>query len=162
MEPRVQPLSTNQELIDVNFQVEEKSTDTANMSAGYSQRDGLLGSVGVAMNNFRGRGQILSADLTFGRWFSSQSVSFTEPWLFGTPTLAGVRVFRSKRAASFFPFDWSSYGVSLRLGRRLRWPDDFFRIEWNVEVSESEVSNVRTSVDPSYFLVGKTATAVSL
>ncbi|MCL5019314.1 MAG: outer membrane protein assembly factor BamA, partial [Patescibacteria group bacterium] len=50
--PSLKVLPDNQNLVDIIFQVEEKSTDTANMSAGYSQMDGLIGSIGVAMNNF--------------------------------------------------------------------------------------------------------------
>jgi outer membrane protein insertion porin family len=43
------PVGENQ--MDLSFKVEEKSTDTANLSAGYSELYKLIGSVGLGMNN---------------------------------------------------------------------------------------------------------------
>ena len=50
--PDVKLIENNDEEIDLEVTVEEKSTDTANMSAGYSQRDGFIGNLGLAFNNF--------------------------------------------------------------------------------------------------------------
>ncbi|MFQ5751286.1 MAG: outer membrane protein assembly factor BamA, partial [bacterium] len=77
VKPDVQPI--NEDLVDIVLEVEEKSTDTANVSAGFSERDKLIGSIGVTMNNFFGNGQILSFDWNFGRAFRSFQIGFTEP-----------------------------------------------------------------------------------
>ncbi|NIR48648.1 outer membrane protein assembly factor BamA, partial [candidate division KSB1 bacterium] len=137
--PDVRPV--NDEEVDVTIEVEEKSTDTANMSAGFSERDKLIGSIGVTMNNFMGNGQTLSFDWNFGRAFRSIQVGFTEPWLFDTPTLFGINLYDTKRDRRFTGYDQRSQGGSLRLGRRLRWPDNFFRVDWIYRIDRTNLSN---------------------
>ncbi len=137
--PDVQPV--NDEYVDISLEVEEKSTDTANLSAGYSERDKLIGSVGVTMNNFFGNGQILSFDWNFGRAFRSFQVSFTEPWFLDSPTLVGVSLYDTKRDRRFTGYEQHSQGASVRLGRRLRWPDNFFRADWIYRIDRTDLSN---------------------
>jgi outer membrane protein insertion porin family len=148
VKPDVQPISD--EKVDVSLEVTEKSTDTANMSAGWSERDKLIGSIGVAFNNFRGNGQRLSFDWNFGRYYRSFQLGFTEPWLFDTPTLAGLNVFDTKRAEGYgYEFSQRSRGGSLRVGRRLRWPDNYFRTEWIYRLQTVEYGNfVGSLADP--------------
>lgn len=137
--PDVQPISD--ENVDITIEVEEKSTDTANMSAGFSERDKLIGSIGVTMNNFMGNGQILSFDWNFGRAFRSFQISFTEPWLLDSPTLLGISLYDTKRDRRFTGYDQRSQGGSLRIGRRLRWPDNFFRVDWIYRLDRTNLSN---------------------
>jgi len=129
VKPDVQPIS--EEKVDISLEVTEKSTDTANMSAGWSERDKIIGSIGVSLNNFLGNGQRLSFDWNFGRYYRSFQLGFTEPWLFDTPTLAGINIFDTKRSNGFgYDFAQRSQGGSVRAGRRLRWPDSYFRTDW--------------------------------
>ncbi len=137
--PDVRPVSDEE--VDITIEVEEKSTDTANLSAGFSERDKLIGSVGVTMNNFLGNGQVVSFDWNFGRAFRSFAVSFTEPWLFDSPTLFGISLFDTKRDSRFTGYDQRSQGATLRIGRRLRWPDNFFRIDWIYRIDRTDLSN---------------------
>jgi len=139
VKPDVQPV--NDELVDISVEVEEKSTDTANMSAGYSERDKLIGSIGVTMNNFFGNGQVLSFDWNFGRAFRSFQISFTEPWFLDTPTLVGLSLYDLKRDRRFTGYDQRSQGVTVRFGRRLRWPDNFFRTDWIYRIDRTDLSN---------------------
>lgn len=139
VEPKVNPI--DEEKVDLEFKVEEKSTDTANMSAGWSERDRLIGSVGVAMANLFGNGQRLSFDWNFGRYYRSFNIGFTEPWLMDTPTLAGFNFYDTKRDAIYYGYQQQSRGVSLRLGRRFQWPDNFFRGDWIYRLDESTLSN---------------------
>jgi len=138
VEPRVNPL--NEEKVDLEFKVEEKSTDTANMSAGWSERDKLIGSVGLAMANLFGNGQQLSFDWNFGRYYRSFNVGFTEPWLLDSPTLAGFSIYDTKRDAVYYGYKQQSRGVSMRLGRRLSWPDNFFRGDWIYRLDQTNLS----------------------
>jgi len=137
--PDVQPISD--EKVDILIDVEEKSTQTANMSAGFSERDKLIGSLGMTMNNFLGNGQTLSFDWNFGRAFRSFQVGFTEPWFLDTPTLVGINVFDTKRDSRFVGYDQHSTGMSLRMGRRLSWPDNFFRADWIYRYDRTNLSN---------------------
>ncbi|MCK4818164.1 outer membrane protein assembly factor BamA, partial [bacterium] len=82
-------LPVDEEELDLSYRVEEKSTDTANLSVGWSELDRLIGSVGLGMNNLFGNGQRLSLDWNFGRFYRAFSLSFTEPWFLNTPTLIG-------------------------------------------------------------------------
>ncbi len=137
--PDVQPISDEE--VDILLEVEEKSTQTANMSAGFSERDKLIGSLGMTMNNFLGNGQTLSFDWNFGRAFRSFQLGFTEPWFLDTPTLVGINIFDTKRDRRFIGYDQSSRGLSLRFGRRLSWPDNFFRADWIYRFDRTNLSN---------------------
>ena len=138
--PNISPVDDDE--VDVEISVEEKQTDRANASAGFSQRDGAIGSIGVDFNNFIGNGQILSFNWQFGRIFRSLSIGFTEPWLFDTPTLAGFRVFSTNRRGRFIPLDQEEIGGSISLGRRFRWPDDYFRGNSTLRIASRKFSNI--------------------
>jgi outer membrane protein insertion porin family len=113
--------------VDLEFRVEEKQTGQISAGAGYNSQDKVVGSVGMGIPNFRGNGQNLSFNVDFGSRRSSFSVSFTEPWLLGRPTLLGVDVFALNRRW-YDDYTEGRQGGSLRLGRRLRWPDNYFRL----------------------------------
>ncbi len=141
--------------VDLEYTVEEKSSDTFNMSVGYSGAFGFNGGLGLTFNNFSlaeplrgGAGQILNFDWQFGvsNYYRTLSIGFTEPWLFDTPTLFGVN-FSDTRTAYYQ--DIHSTGVSMRVGRRLRWPDDFFRGDWSIRYQR----NVYRGFDPFTFAV---------
>ncbi|HNT65835.1 MAG TPA: outer membrane protein assembly factor BamA [bacterium] len=139
IEPSVIPVGEDK--VDLVFKVEEKSTDTANMSAGWSERDRLIGQVGVAMANFLGNGQTISADANFGRYYKSYSLNFSEPWLLDSPTLVGVSLYSIRREPYYVGYRQVSDGGSVRFGRRLRWPDNFFRGDWIYQLDRTSLSN---------------------
>ncbi len=125
----------NDSTVDVTFRVEEKSSDYLNASIGYSGAFGFSGAVGVTLTNFSiaepfslGGGQILSFNWQFGvgSLYRTFTLGFTEPWLFDTPTLVGMEVFDTRQA---YIYDLRQSGGTLRVGRRLKWPDDFFYIQ---------------------------------
>jgi len=148
--PNVLLIENDNKHVNLDVTIEEKSTDMANMSAGYSQRDGLIGSVGLAFNNFSlahpfsgGDGQRLTFDWQFGSFYRSISLSFTEPWMFNTPTLVGFSIFNTRTGGGFYPWDRRDIGGTVRLGRRFRWPDNFFRGDWIFRYSQSSITNIR-------------------
>lgn len=148
--PDVRLIEDDTKNVNLRVEVEEKSTDMANMSAGYSQRDGMIGSLGLTFNNFSlshpfsgGDGQRLSFDWQFGRIYRSISLSFTEPWLFSTPTLGGFSLFNTRTGGGFYPWDRRDRGGTLRLGRRFYWPDNYFRGDWILRYAQTSISNIR-------------------
>lgn len=162
--PDVRIIPDDQKHVNLKVEVEEKSTDMANMSAGYSQRDGLIGSIGLTFNNFSlahpfsgGDGQRLAIDWQFGRIYRSFSISFTEPWLFDTPTLGGFSVFDTRTGGGFYPWTRNDRGGSVRLGRRFRWPDNYFRGDWIFRIAETRISNIRDSELSSIYREGRTS-----
>lgn len=152
----------NNKTVNLFFEVEEKSSDEVNASVGYSEAFGATGAIGFTINNFSlrdplagGAGQILNFEWQFGQGnrFRTFSLNFTEPWLYDTPTLVGFSIFDTRQQ---YVFDLQQTGVSGRIGRRLKWPDDFFRGDWNVRFQQNNVLN-----GANYYNEGKT-TQISL
>ena len=120
--------------VDLTYEVEEKSSDTFNASVGYSSF-GLIGSIGVTFNNFSitepwrgGDGQMLNFEWVFGRYdYRTFSLGFREPWFRDTPTSVGFNIVDTRYA---FGYELRQTGGSFSLGKRLRWPDDYFRIDY--------------------------------
>lgn len=155
--PDVKLIPDDSKHVNLKVDVEEKSTDMANMSAGYSQRDGLIGSIGLTFNNFSlahplsgGDGQRLVIDWQFGRIYRSFSISFTEPWLFDTPTLGGFSLFNTRTGGGYYPWTRRDRGATIRLGRRFRWPDNYFRGDWIFRLAETEISDVDAELQSLY------------
>ena len=113
--------------VDVEFTVKEKQTAQISAGAGFNSQDKVVGNVGMGIPNFRGLGQNLSFNVEFGSRLSSFSLSFTEPWLFGHPTILGLNAFVLNRRW-YEDYTEGRQGGSVRLGRRLRWPDNYFRV----------------------------------
>ncbi|MCC7429332.1 outer membrane protein assembly factor BamA [bacterium] len=135
--PDVKPIPESEDKVDLVFQVEERSTDTANMSAGYSQRDKWVGSIGIVMNNFLGNGQRLGFDWQFGKGFRSFQLSFSEPWLLMTKTRVSGSIFDiSRQRSSIYSYTSREIGGSVGIGRRFTIPDDYFRGDWILNVSK--------------------------
>jgi outer membrane protein insertion porin family len=121
--------------VDVGFKVSEKSSDYLNASVGYSGSFGFSGAVGVTLTNFSiaepfrlGGGQVLSFNWQFGvgSLYRTFTLGFTEPWMFDTPTSVGAELFDTRQQ---YVYDLRQSGATIRVGRRLKWPDDFFYIQ---------------------------------
>jgi len=113
--------------VDVVVKVEEKPTAQVSAGAGYSGRDKFVGTFGLGIPNFRGKGQQLTMNVDIGSRRDSYSLSFTEPWAFSTPTLMGIDLYYTNRNW-YDEFIEGRRGGSFRVGRRLRWPDSYFRV----------------------------------
>lgn len=113
--------------VDIEFKVEEKQTGQISAGAGYNSQDKLVGQLGLGIPNLFGNGQSLSFQLERGNRRNSFSISFTEPWLFGRPTLLGTDIYLTNRRW-FEDYTEGRRGASVRVGRRLRWPDSYFRV----------------------------------
>lgn len=133
------------EHVDLEITVEEKSSDRANMSMGYSELDGLIGSVGIDIMNLMGRGQQLSTEYQRGQSYQYLSLGFSEPWLMGRPNSVGINFYYSERGASryyTYPYDINVIGASFRFGRRFRWPDSYFYGSWSLNLTRKEYTNI--------------------
>ena len=143
--PDIQPNPENN-TVDLTYNVSEKQTDTFNTSVGYSST-GFTGALGLTFSNFslkdifnrdayqplpHGDGQKLGFQWQFGSDnYNTLSLSFTEPWAFGTPTAVGFSVFDTHSAYIYnsdgvTPTVMDQYGSTISIGRRLTWPDDYF------------------------------------
>ena len=140
--PDVQPIPQNKE-VDVSFVVDESaSTSNFEFSGGYGGRAiGALISTRLNFNNFSlqralagdftpfpsGDGQNLSLGVQVtGTGFQSYSFGFVEPWLNGKPTSFGVNLSYNFIQYRGFSEKNRLFSSSVSLGKRLRWPDDYF------------------------------------
>lgn len=140
--------------VDIEYVVEEKSSDQIELSGGYggaglTTRGGVIGTLGLTFNNFStrnffkkeawsplpgGDGQRLSIRAqTSGRFYQGYNFSFTEPWLGGKkPNSLSFWVNHTALSSSGTLRTDPNYtgvgitGVGLGLGRRKKWPDDYF------------------------------------
>ena len=151
--PEPKPVEETSE-IDLEFTIEEKSTGTASIGAGYSERDKLVGTIGLQIPNFKGNGQQLDFQWEFGTRRETFSIGFTEPWLRNTPTSLSGSFFRTTNRFTNFgaaDFDQRAQGGAFRLGRRLRWPD-YSRISGGYRLEKVSFINFSDSTavrDPS-------------
>lgn len=144
--------------VDINYSLEEKSSDQLELSAGWGGIIGLTGTLGITFNNFStkklfkpkqwdgipsGDGQRLSLRVqSNGPSFSTQNFSFTEPWLGGKKrNNLTISLFRTRLSNAFDPITGlplrsrsndNSYlrtmGATLSFGKQLKWPDDYFTL----------------------------------
>ncbi|HEX6914044.1 MAG TPA: POTRA domain-containing protein, partial [Chitinophagaceae bacterium] len=161
--------------VDINWVLEEKSSDQLELSAGWGGGIGLTGTLGVSFNNVSlknifkksswdplptGDGQKLSLRVqSNGRAFRSYNFSFTEPWLGGKKRNAfTVSFYDTKFANAYDPLTGTytsraaknsfirTSGVSLSLGKQLKWPDDFFSLMYSVNYTRYKLKNY--AIDP--------------
>lgn len=140
--------------VELTYNVSEKQTDTFNTSVGYSST-GFTGALGLTFSNFslkdtfnreayqplpHGDGQKLGFQWQFGsNNYNTLSLSFTEPWAFGTPTPVGFSVFKTHSSYDYTndsidnPTITDQYGATMSIGRRLTWPDDYFAVNWKLK-----------------------------
>jgi outer membrane protein insertion porin family len=113
--------------VDLEIKVAEKQTGQISAGAGYNSQDKLVGNIGLGIPNLAGNGQNLSFNVERGKNRNSVSISFTEPWLFSRPTLFGLDLYSTNRRWLDDSYTEGRRGGSVRFGRRLRWPDNYYR-----------------------------------
>lgn len=153
--------------VDLDWTLVEKSNDQIELSGGWGAGM-FVGSVGLSFNNFSiknifnkeaysplptGDGQKLSIKAQAnGKFYTSLSASFTEPWLGGKrPNSLSISAFYSSQtgvSSSYYDNFYNGYsagygeaarpkkgevnqhrkvsGLSVGFGKRLSWPDDWF------------------------------------
>ena len=125
----------NDSTVNLIYKVQEKSSDFINASVGYSGSWGFSGSMGITLTNFSitepfrlGGGQILNFNWQFGvgNFYRTFTLGFTEPWFMDSPTSLGFDLFDTRQQ---YIYDLRQSGITLRAGRRLRWPDDRFYLQ---------------------------------
>ena len=143
--------------VDLNYIVEEKSSDQVELQGGYGA-DRIIGTFRVSFNNFSaknmfkkgawsplpsGDGQRLSLSATSnGVQFQSYNISFTEPWLGGKkPNSLTIGTYHSITSNGLDRDDenrgvFKVTGASFGLGKRLKWPDDFFTLYQNISLKK--------------------------
>ena len=113
---QIEPVfSTKPGMLDLNLIVKEKFTGQFNIAVGYSALDRVTGIIGVGHPNLFGRGHQVNFNWEFGKIKQNFQFSFTEPWLFDTPTSAGFDVYFLDRDR--YTYTEKRVGGSVRIAR---------------------------------------------
>jgi outer membrane protein insertion porin family len=155
--------------VDIEYVVEEKSSDQFELSGGYggagpTGSGRIIGTVGLTFNNFStkrffdksawsplpgGDGQRLSIRAqSNGRFYQGYNFSFTEPWLGGKkPNSLSFWINNTALSSNGLLKTNAAYtgisitGTGLGLGRRKKWPDDYFTAYYELSYQYYEVVN---------------------
>ncbi len=135
--------------VDVVYNVTEKPSSQLELSGGWGGNT-FVATVGVSFNNFSTRrfldksawrpvplGDAQNLSLRFqtnGTYYTSLSASFSEPWLFGKkPTSLNLSLYYTRQTNSYIYYNilnndeyMEVYGFAAGLGKRLKWPDNYF------------------------------------
>ncbi len=158
--PDVTPIADDKVILDFVVQ-EKKSTQRINANLGFTGEYGVTGGAGVEFDNFRGKGQKVNIAASTGTNFSvyttqepskykSLNISFQDPMINDSPYLVGASIFYSFRGSStnyYFPLDFTVGGAVTSFGRRLEWPDDFFRVMWSAKYMQKEYEGSQEDID---------------
>lgn len=152
---QVNPMPNPQDgTVDIEYVVEEKSSDQIELSGGYggrnfvTDRPMIIGTLGLTFNNFSlrnifkegawsplpaGDGQRLSLRAqTNGRYYQGYTFSFTEPWMGGKkPNSFSLWLNHTALGNGHLRkhADYSGMGITglgVAFGRRKKFPDDYF------------------------------------
>lgn len=152
---QVNPIPNPQDgTVDIEYVVEEKSSDQIELSGGYggrnfqTDRPSIIGTLGLTFNNFSmknvfkegawsplpsGDGQRLSIrGQTNGKFYQGYTLSFTEPWLGGKKPNSLSVWFNHTAIGNGYLKKREEYtgigitGIGVSFGRRRKIPDDYF------------------------------------
>ncbi|MFT7344770.1 MAG: outer membrane protein insertion porin family [Lentimonas sp.] len=164
---QINPLPNPQDgTVDIEYIVEEKSSDQIELSGGYggvgANGPSIIGTLGLTFNNFStknfwkkeawaplpaGDGQRLSIRAqTNGRFYQSFNFSFTEPWLGGKkPNSLTTYITHTLLSSTGLLKTNPNYsgtsisGGGIGFGRRKKVPDDFFQVYYELGYNYYEV-----------------------
>lgn len=161
--------------VDIEYKLVERPNDQIELSGGWGGYYGFVGTLGLTFNNFSmrnitdfskwhplpvGDGQKLSIRAQAnGKQFQSYTLSFTEPWLGGKkPNSFTVSLNRSiQRLDERIYGDAGSFKVSsvtVGLGKRLTWPDNYFTLSTSLSYKIYELDNYFNSYGQLPFNTG--------
>jgi outer membrane protein insertion porin family len=148
--------------VDLDYTVAEKPSDRLELSGGYGGGRVLV-SLGLSFTNFSvrkmfdkrawtplpaGDGQTLSLRAqTNGSYYQSYSLSFIEPWLGGRKpnslSLGGYYTRQTNGVSSDNPLfqQLGILGGSIGMGKRLKWPDDYFFLNLTASYQQYRLQN---------------------
>ena len=163
--PDIQPVVNSDELVDINWPLEEIASDQFQIAGGWGGGT-FVGSVGITLNNLSvknffkkgawrpypmGQNQRLSLSAqTNGTYYKAFALSFTDPWLGGKkPNSFTISAHFSEQNNAYYVWQKSTqyfrtYGVAAGLGKRLNWPDPYFTLYGEASYERFSLKNWNT------------------
>jgi outer membrane protein insertion porin family len=146
--------------VDITYVLAEKSSDQIQLQGGWGANR-VLGSLSLSFNNFStrnifkgdrwsplpsGDGQRISLSASSnGAYYQNYNISFTEPWLGGKkPNALSVSLYKSISSNGQSGESRQAIeitGLTVGLGKRLKYPDDYFTIYNGINFQQYELIN---------------------
>lgn len=142
------------DLIDVNIKVEERPTGFFSIGGGVSSIEKFLFAGQIQESNFLGYGKTISLDAQIGGVTEIFSLTYRDPYLFGSKWLLDIFVFSNKR--EYRDFDRVDRGFSLSFGKRVL---RLLQARASLEVKRQNVRDV--AADARLIITETTRTVVS-
>jgi len=163
-EPKPTNINPQDGTVDIVYNVVEKPSDQIELSGGFGGGM-LVGTLGLTFNNFsirnifhlkdykplpKGDGQKLSLrGQSSGRTYQNYSFTFSEPWLGGKKPIyfAFSAYTQLSSTGQYYAPTNPLYnnlrinGAGITLGRRLNWPDNYFQLNYSLNVDHYDLDN---------------------
>ncbi len=150
--------------VDIEYTVIEQSTSQIQLQGGWGGGR-VVGTFALSFNNFStknifkkgawaplpsGDGQSLTLSAqSNGSTFQAYRASFTEPWLGGKkPTSLTVSLYHNIQTNGRKDANKQELkvtGVGIGIGKRLKWPDDYFTLYQGIDYQYYSLNNFQTS-----------------
>ncbi|WP_417517411.1 outer membrane protein assembly factor BamA [Marinobacter sp.] len=147
------PVPGTDDLVDVNYSVEEQPTGSLSASVGFSQDSGVILGANVSENNFFGTGKRVSFGVNVSDSVKSANISYSDPYYTVDGVSRGFSVFA--RETDFEEEDITSYLLD-EYGGRLTFgypTDNITRLNFGVGYTLSKVKGgVFTSQEVTDFI----------
>lgn len=115
------PVSDTPDQVDLDVNLQERSTGSLDVAAGWAQDDGLVLSAGVAQDNLFGTGKSVSARISNAKVSKTASLSFTDPYFTPDGVSLGYDIYYrmyNPNESDSNPLDYktTTYGIGARMG----------------------------------------------
>ena len=127
-----------EDFLDVDIKVEERPTGFFSFGGGISSVENFLFSGQIQESNLFGYGKTLSLDAQVGGVTKALSLSYRDPYVFGTNWLLDVSMYAHDR--DYRDFERGAQGISVGVGRRIK---RYFQVRVFQEFSKQNVHDVR-------------------
>lgn len=136
------------DLVDVNYSVEEQASGSITASVGFAQNAGLILGGSISQNNFLGTGNKVSLGLTRSEYQSAYNFGFVDPYWTVDGVSLGYNAFFRETDYDELDTDVSSYSIdSLGVGATIGYPiSETSRLTYGLTVQQDEI-------DPGYYTV---------
>ncbi len=163
-EPKPTNINPQDGTVDIIYNVVEKPSDQIELSGGFGGGQ-LVGTLGLTFNNFslrnifhlkaykplpKGDGQKLSLrGQSSGRSYQNFSFTFSEPWLGGKkPVYFALSAYTQLSSTGQYYAPTNPLynnlrinGVGVTLGKKLNWPDNYFQLNYSLNVDHYNLDN---------------------
>ena len=134
------------DLIDLDFTVEEQSFGSIGGSLGYSQFAGLIVGLNLQQNNFLGSGRQVGVNLNTSKWQSIASLNYNNPYFTEDGVSRGFSVFYRKSDLSEInvaSYTTNTVGATMSFGYPV---SEIERLGFNLGITDTDITSGRYAV----------------